>query len=516
MFWLSRSRKTKKIRVEVDRLNHQATDEELSQSYEETLEYLKEMFRNDDIMQFRELQSKKAGNLRFCLVYCDGLVDGELIGAQLIRPLMELHLQKQDAITADAILQQVVQSGSGKKVYGYLEIVRAITGGDTLLVVDGLKEGLLFSLKKFDTRSVSEPEGEKIISGPREGFTEALLSNLCMIRRKLRTSRLKMRYYTVGRETQTQLGIAYLDGIVNENILKELYRRLDEIDIDGVLDANYITELVRDNPWSPFRSIGYTERPDVVAGKLLEGRIALFVDGTPVVLTVPYLFIENFQSNEDYYLNFYYTSFSRLLRILGFFLTVLVPAVYIAITAYHQEMLPAPLLIRIAIERQRVPLPAALECFLLLLVFDILRETGLRMPTNVGQTLGIVGALVVGQAAVDAGLVAAPMIIVVAMAGITSLLIPKMNAPVIYVRFGILALGTSLGFLGVTLGCALLLAHVLSLHSFGVSQLATGRKLKYQEVKDTIIRAPWWQMRLRPSQLSSDQVRERPHKGDLQ
>ncbi|SHK84465.1 spore germination protein [Desulforamulus aeronauticus] len=512
MFGINRPKKSRKIKEEVALLNHQVARDEVSGRYDETVGYLKELFRDDDVMQFRELQNKNAGDLRFCLVYCDGLVDSELIGAQLIRPLLELQLDVREKITADALLEQIIQTVSGKKLCSYREIVRAVTGGDTLLITNVLKEGLLFSVKKFETRSVSEPEGEKILSGPREGFTEELLSNLSMIRRKLRTNRLKMRFYTIGKETQTQLGIAYLDEIVNENILKELYRRLDTIDIDGVLDTNYITELVRDNPWSPFRSIGYTERPDVVAGKLLEGRIALFVDGTPVVLTLPYLFIENFQSNEDYYLNFYYTSFSRFLRILGFFLTVLVPAVYIAIAAYHQEMLPAPILIRIAIERQRVPLPAALECFLMLLVFDILRETGLRMPTNVGQTLGIVGALVVGQAAVEAGLVAAPMIIVVAMAGITSLLIPKMNAPVIYIRFGILALGASLGFLGVTLGCALLLAHVLSLHSFGVSQLASGHKLQYQEIKDTVIRAPWWQMRLRPFQLSPNRVREKSGK----
>jgi spore germination protein KA len=440
-------------------------------------------------------------------------VDCELIGSQLIRPILES--KEQQRLTSDVLLEQMVQTGSGKKARDYREIVRAVTGGDALLFADGLEDGLLFSIKKFETRSISEPEGEKILSGPREGFTEALLGNLSMIRRKLRTNRLKTRYYMVGQETQTQLGIAYLNGIVDESILTELYRRLDTIEIDGVLDANYITELVRDNPWSPFRSIGYTERPDVVVGKLLEGRIALFVDGTPVVLTVPYLFIENFQSNEDYYLNFFYTSFSRSLRILGFFLTVLVPAVYIAIAAYHQEMLPAPLLIRIAVERHKVPLPDALECFLLLLVFDILRETGLRMPTNVGQALSIVGALVVGQAAVEAGLVAAPMIIVVAMAGITSLLIPKMNAPVIFLRFGILALSSSLGFLGVTLGIAVVLAHVLSLRSFGVSQLGSGTNLKAQELKDTLIRAPWWQMRLRPFRLSPNRVRERTGKGGL-
>lgn len=298
-------------------MNQQAASGELSGCYEEILAHLHELFRDDDVMQFRELHNKDTGGLRFCLVFCNGLVDSELIGTQLIKPLLGVQVSGREKVTADLLLENIIQADSGKKVCSYREIVRGITQGDTLLLTDGVNEGLLFSIRKFETRSITEPEGEKILSGPRERFTEALLTNLSMIRRRLGTNRLKMRFYMVGKETQTQVGIAYLDGIVNENILKELYRRLDTIDIDGVLDAHYITELVQDNPWSPFRSIGYTERPDVVVGKLLEGRIALFVDGTPVVLTLPYLFIENFQNSEDYYLSFFYTSFSRSLRILA-------------------------------------------------------------------------------------------------------------------------------------------------------------------------------------------------------
>ncbi|MDU4959413.1 MAG: spore germination protein [Sporomusaceae bacterium] len=510
MFGFGRSAKMKKTGD--GRLTGKETCEELSACYEETLARLKALFQNDDLMQFREIRNKQTADQRFCLLYCDGLVDLNLIESHLIKPLLTMRLSAQEPLTLATLWEQVIQTGSGKPVSRYPEIVRAVTGGDTFLFVEGLREGLLFSVKSFEKRSVSEPEGEKILSGPREGFTESLIGNLSMLRRKIRTERLKMRFCYCGRQTDTQLCIAWLEDIVNPSVLKELNRRLEAIDIDAVLDANYITELVRDNPWSPFRSVGYTERPDVVAGKLLEGRVALFVDGTPVVLTVPYLFIENFQSGEDYYLNFYYTSFSRLLRILGFFLAIMVPAVYVAVVAYHQEMLPAPLLISIAVERQGVPLPAALEAFFMLIVFDILRETGLRMPTHVGQALSIVGALVVGQAAVEAKLVAAPMIIVVALTGITSLLIPKMNAPVIIARFGMLALASSLGFLGVTLGFALLLAHVLALRSFGVSQLNPDREWTYQEVKDTLLRAPWWQMRLRPDRLSANSVRERSGK----
>lgn len=484
---------------------------EVSESYQETIAHLKNVFQDNDPIEFRELLVGRHEPIRVCFVFCDGLADASLIDNFLIRPLMQMDESALEKLTADTLLSSVLQINSAKKTGSLNEIIENITYGDTLLVVEGIGQSILFSTKSFPARAVSEPEGEKILSGPREGFTEVMMTNLAMVRRKLRTEKLKMRYYKLGQQTNTQLCIAYLDGIVDPEIVRELYRRLESIDIDGILDANYINELIRDDAWSPFRSTGYTERPDVVAAKLLEGRVAVFVDGTPVVLTLPYLFIENFQSNEDYYLSFYYTTFTRGLRILGFFLTILVPAIYIAIVAYHQEMLPAPLLISIATERQGVPLPAALEAMIMLVIFEILRETAIRMQTNVGQALSIVGALVVGQAAVEAKLIAAPMIIIVAMSGITSLLVPKMNAPILILRFGILLLASCLGFLGVTVGVAFLLAHVLGLQSFGVWQLSSGRKLHFQGIKDTVIRAPWRKMILRPQQLAKNDLRQKGH-----
>jgi len=511
MFGSFGKKKNKKIEEALKKMFSPEEIREISERYQETLELLKNVFQDNDPIEFRELLVGGHNPMRVCFVFCDGLVDSSLIDNFLIRPLMEMDDSKLKKPTADTLLTSVLQSNDAKITRDLNEIIKGITYGDTLLLAEGIGESILFSTKSFPARSVSEPEGEKILSGPREGFTEVMMANLAMVRRKLRTEKLKMRYYTLGKQTNTQLCIAYLDGIADPQIIQELYRRLGSIDIDGILDANYVNELIRDNAWSPFRSTGYTERPDVVAAKLLEGRIAVFVDGTPVVLTLPYLFIENFQSNEDYYLSFYYTTFTRALRILGFFLTILVPAVYIAIVAYHQEMLPAPLLISIATERQGVPLPAALEAMIMLVVFEILRETALRMQTNVGQALSIVGALVVGQAAVEAKLIAAPMIIIVAMSGITSLLVPKMNAPILLLRFGILVLASCLGFLGVTVGCAILLAHVLGLRSFGVWQLSSGRKLHFQGVKDTVIRAPWRKMILRPGQLSKNAVRQQDH-----
>jgi spore germination protein KA len=226
------------------------------------------------------------------------------------------------------------------------------------------------------------------------------------------------------------------------------------------------------------------------------------------VLTVPYLFIENFQSSEDYYLSFYYTSFSRMLRILAFFITISLTGFYVAMEGFHHEVMPTPFLLSIASERNSVPFPAAFEAFLLLLVFDILRETGVRMPSNVGQAMSIVGAIILGQAAVEAKIVASPMIIVVATSGITSLLIPKMNAPIIYIRAFILILSTMFGFTGTIVGLSIVIIHLLNLHSFGIPQISAAGKIRFQEVKDVYIRAPWWLMRMRyPKSMVSDKTR---------
>ena len=486
----------------------------LSENLESNILMLKSIFRDVDLMQYRLVSStinKKPAS--FCFIYSDGVVNSEIIDGYVLRPLMCAHNPDKKDDVLDYLMNSVIQVNSVKKISNPNEIEKSLSYGDSLLLVDGYSEALLIDTKQFTTRSIAEPDGEKILSGPREGFSEALMQNLSLVRRKLRTSDLKMKYFSVGTKSNTQLCIAYMDSIVKKEILHDLYRRLEKINIDAVLDANYITELIRDNTWSVFRSTGYTERPDVVAGKLLEGRIAIFVDGTPVVLTVPYLFIENFQSNEDYYLSFYYTSFSRLLRIMGFFLAIITPALYIAIVSYHHEMLPNPLMINIASDSHNVPLPASLEALVLLIMFDILRETGIRMPLGVGQALSIVGALVVGSAAVEADLVSAPMIIVIAISGITSLLIPKMNASIILIRLVLLLLASGFGFYGLMLGLSVMLIHILKLESFGVSQLTRDVPFSCQRTKDTFIRAPWRRMITRPATLPSNQTRQNSNGG---
>lgn len=507
------SKKDDIINKKVEELSKSVENLTLERAISKNVEILRKLFQDDDTLVVRFFQNNQNSSLKFSIAYCDGLVNTTMVNEDIIKPLMLSKATDSNQNLADILIHHVLQINDAKKADKFSDIIDSITYGDTILFVDNMAEAIILSTKGFTTRSITEPENEKILSGPREGFTESMIQNLSMIHRKLRTNELKMKYLTLGKLSKTKVCVSYIESIVNKNILTELLKRLNAIDIDAVLDANYITELIRDSKLSPFRSTGYTERPDAVVGKLLEGRIAIFIDGTPVVLTVPYLFIENFQSAEDYYLLFLYTSFTRMLRIIGFFITVTAPAFYISIVAYNQEMMPTPLLISITTARKSVPLPAAVEAYIMLFVFDLLKETGIRMPTTIGQALSIVGALVIGQAAVDAKLVAAPMIIVVAITGITSLLVPKMNAPSIYVRLFLLSAATAFGLFGFIIGLFATVIHIINLTSLGVPQLIVPESLQFQEVKDLYIRAPWWNMTLRSRLLSRNRKRMSTTKG---
>ena len=477
-------------------------DATLTSSLKKNISMLKSVFSDVDTVQYREIEGGE-GNHKFCVVFNDGVVDAQIMDEYILKPIM----QYTGEVTVDNIINRVVQINSVKKISDFKTIIESVSYGDCILLLEGAKAAILMDTKGFFVRSIEEPDGEKVLSGPREGFCEALLINLSLLRRKIRSNQLKFKYLSIGKQTSTQLCIAYMDNIVDKELLEKLEERLKSINIDSILDANYIEELITDKPFSMFRSIGSTERPDIIAAKLLEGRLAVFIDGTPVVLTLPYLFIENFQSNEDYYMNFYYSSFSRLLRIMGFFLTLTVPALYISIVAYHQEMLPTNLMINIATDSHNVPLPAALESLILLMMFDILRETGVRMSSRVGQALSIVGALVVGQAAVEAKLVAAPMLIIVALTGITSLLIPKMNTSVIFIRIMILLLTSCLGLLGFVMGASITLIDILALRSLGISQMTRDDRYSNQSNKDSLLRMPWQTMKSRPNFLTGNKNR---------
>jgi spore germination protein KA len=283
-------------------------------------------------------------------------------------------------------------------------------------------------------------------------------------------------------------------------------KRLNNIDIDGILDSGYIEEMIKDAPYSPFRTIINTERPDVVAAKLLEGRFAVMCDGSPVVLTLPSVFMEVFQSNEDYYDNFIYSSFVRSLRWLCFFLGTSFSAVYVAIVSFHQELIPTPLLIGVYSSRKGAPFPSIVEALGMMIVFEILREAGLRMPKHIGGALTIVGTLVLGDAAVNARIVSAPIVIITSLTGLASIMLPQVLG-IVVIRVIFLLLSSVLGLYGYVLGVMGLAIHMMSMRSFGIPYMINVPSFSAQDIKDTVIRAPWWGMHLRPKMFSKNNKR---------
>ena len=480
----------------------------LSVSAEENISYFKKLFGEDDTLIIRYFENVKDPEVKGYILFINGMVNREEIFRSILEPVIQNPALHMEAGLLKTLQDSVISAGDIEKTGQINKIMNSLLNGNTIFILNAFNEAFVINTKGFQMRSITEPEGERVLRGPREGFIEPLLVNLTLLRRKLETADLKYEFMKIGRYSQTKLCICYISGVANPQIVKELKQRLKKIDIDGIVASGYIVELIKDEPYSPFKTMGSTERPDVVAAKLLEGRVAVVVDGTPVVITLPFLFIEHFQANEDYYINFYFSTINRLLRIIAFMITVSVPGVYVALLTFHQEMIPTPLLLSISSARQGVPLPTIVEILILLFVFEILREAGIRMSNSIGQALSIVGALVLGQASVDAKLVSAPVVIVVALSGITGLITPRIKGAAITFRLLLLLLSAYMGLYGFIFGVSGILIHLCQIRTFGIPYLIDLASMDLKEFKDTAIRAPLWFMNKRPLFMSNNRTRQ--------
>ncbi len=467
----------------------------LSGDLEKDLTLFKEIFKKDAILRTKRIN---ASYLSCVLIYLDGMVDSEQLNDAVIEPIVSFSPSAAEKITAEYLSARVVFARDVKVQQNVADIIEGILYGEALLLIDGSKDAIVVDVKGWRTRGIKEPEDERVLQGPREGFEEAALLNIALLRRKLQTPDLAVEMLRIGRRTNTLAFICYLDTLADPKTVAELKKRIAKIDIDGVLDSNYIAEQIRDSRYSPFKTTGSTERPDIVAARLLEGRIALIVDGTPVVVTLPYLFSENFQSDEDYYLNFLVSAVGRILRFLCFFISISLPAIFIAISVFHRELLPTSLAITVSELRAGVPFSPLTECLILIFIFEVLRETGVRMPQALGHALSIVGGLVVGQAAVDSRIISAPILIVIAISGISGLMIPRLKGAVFYLRTALVLLSSVLGLYGFIVGITAVLIHIFSLTSFGTDYTVSLRRAEFQSLKDTVFRAPWYKMIIRP------------------
>lgn len=470
----------------------------LSEKLEENVRLFKDIFKNDAILRTKEVNVSGEYCFDCTLFYMDGMVNVTILNDSIVRPLLLVKSERTESSLISYIANQVLFASETKITDKADDILRAVLYGDTLLLIDGCREAITINTKGWRTRGISEPEDERVLQGPREGFDEAALLNIAMIRRKLLTPDLNVEMLRAGRRSDTLIFICYLGALADQKVLGELKRRINKIDIDGILDSNYIVEQIRDHKGSLFKTTGSTERPDIVAARLLEGRIAIVVDGTPVVVTVPYLFSENFQSDEDYYLNYMVSSVGRLLRYICFFFAISIPAIFIAAATFHKELLPTSLALTVTQLRGGVPFSALTECLVLILIFEILKETGVRMPQSLGHALSIVGGLVVGQAAVEARIISAPMLIVIALSGISGLMIPRLKGAVFYIRLGLVFMSAFFGIYGYIAGLTFVIIRILSLSSFGISYTVSLSRADLQSLKDSLWRAPWRRMKLRP------------------
>lgn len=470
----------------------------LTGNLENDISIFKNIFKNDATFRTKTIKTTDQNPIECALIYIDGMVDSEQLNDAVIEPIVNGIPNTAKNNLAECIETQVLYARDVKKSENIAQIIEGMLYGEAVILIDKSFTALNVDVKGWKTRGIQEPQDERVLQGPREGFEEAALLNLAMIRRKLQTPDLCFKMMRLGRRSGTLVFISYLDSLVDKNTLETLKKRLEKIDIDSILDSNYITEQIRDHKYSLFKTIGTTERPDTVASRLLEGRIALIVDGTPMVITLPYLFSENFQSDEDYYINYSAATVGRILRFICFFLAISIPALFIALVNFHTGLIPTTLAISILELRGGVPFSPFSECLIMIFVFEILRETGIRMPQSLGHALSIVGGLVVGQAAVDSRIISTPMLIIIALSGISGLMVPRLKSAVFYLRLILLFLSAFLGLYGYFLGIFITIMHIISLNSFGIDYTVSLRRADFQSLKDTIWRSPWPNMKLRP------------------
>jgi spore germination protein KA len=479
----------------------------LSSELVRNIQRIKETLGNSTDLVAREFLIGSEECVKAALIYTDGLADSRNVLEALMLKLREAPL-KQDLSASDDPLRLLkdysISIGEINPVSDFDSLFFAVLSGDTVLLLDGHAEGLIIDQRAWEDRGIKEPSSQSVIRGPKDGFTETLRTNTALIRRKIRDPNLWLESKIIGRVTRTEIGVMYIKGIVSEDILKEVHSRLDKIDTDSILESGYIEELIQDETLTPFPTIFNTERPDTVAAALLEGRVAIIVDGTPFVLIIPALFSQFYQASEDYYHRADFATVIRIIRYICVFIALLAPSLYIAITTFHHELLPTALLIGLASQREGVPFPAFVEAVMMEVTFEILREAGVRMPRAIGQSVSIVGTLVIGQAAVEAGLVSPAMVIVVSITAISNFVVPAFNMAISIrmLRFPFMGLAASFGLFGITVGLIALVLHLCGLRSFGIPYLTPFAPIIIEDQKDNVFRLPHWALLSRPHLIS--------------
>ncbi|MBS3900328.1 MAG: spore germination protein [Dethiobacter sp.] len=463
------------------------------------LELIRQRLGESKDIVIREFSSNN-NQVKLAILYVDGLVDRRLINDHIIRPIQSDFVVKNFShrLTEQNALQllkkHITSISEVAEAPNLTQAIKMMFSGETALLINGEEKILIYSTRSWDRRSVTEPETEPAVRGSREGFTETLRTNTALLRRRIRHENLRLESVRAGRRTGTDIVLAYINDIANPLTLAEVRRRIAAIDTDSILESGYIEEFIEDVPFSIFPQIEHTERADKAAAAILDGRILIMVDNTPHVLIVPTSFFQFIQASEDYYERPHIATALRVLRLFVLNIALMLPAVYVAIITFHQEMLPTPLLLSIAAAREGVPFPAVAEALLMEAMFEVLREAGVRLPKTVGQAVSIVGGLVIGDASIRAGLVSPSMVIVVAVTAISTFALPAFNASIALrlLRFPLIILAGMMGLYGLIFGLLVILIHLAGLQSFGVPYLSPLAHGSANDMLKTFARPFWW------------------------
>ncbi len=463
-----------------------------------------------------KIKLEKSNHLLAMLVCIDGIIDEGAKRNNVLKPLVAKTFEKKP----DDNLEQIQMSLSTKKIITETNISKAIDlllKSHALLLVDGYHTALLIHIEGFETRSIEEPEAEKVVSGSREGFIESINVNLSLLRRRIPHPSLRFETFEIGEFTKTKVVLCYVKDIAKQDVVERLKSRLRQIKIDEIESSGDIEQLIEDHPFSIFSTIGNTERPDNAAALMMEGRIIILVDGNPVSLYAPYFFAESFKNIEDYSSRPYYSSFTRIIRIFAFIITIILPSMYIAALNFNKALIPSSMIVPIIQARETVPFPLAMEVLLIILMFEVVREAGVRLPQQIGTAVSIVGPLILGDVSVSAGIVGAPTVVIVSLSYIAVFVITPIADACALIRVGLFIVTSIFGSYGLFVALLGLLTHMVSLTSLGVPYMSPIAPFYFRDWKDTIVRFPTRSVNHRPKSVPNKRplkVKSLPNTGD--
>lgn len=475
----------------------------ISAKLNENERIIREAFNNCGDIIIRRFQAGANKDIDMLLVYIDNIVASDVIEESILTNLMVRTQVRCEDHILDKLFSEAISVGEMSFETSFDNLFTSVLLGDTAIFADGDSKALIASTKGWPSRGVPEAKNEVVVKGPKDAFAETVSQNVVLIRRRIRDTALKVERNRVGRRSKTDIAVMFMDGIVRKSVLDTVNKKIKNLDVDAIIDAGYIEQMTERKWWSPFPQVQMTERPDKAAAALLEGRIVVVVDNSPMVLLLPSTLNTFFQAAEDYYDRWEIMSFVRIIRYIAAFIAISLPGLYVAMTLYNPNLLPVELVLKIAGSRINVPLSTVTEMVVMELAFELLREAGVRLPSPIGSTLGIVGGIVIGQAAVDAGLIGPTVVIVSAVTCICSFVIPNqgMVNGVRLSKYIVLALAAVLGLFGLWTGLIVILIHLCSLESFGIPYMypyCSAAESGFDDLKDSIIRLPLFVLKKRP------------------